>query len=178
MPLYALPGKQPSLTGGVWLAPNATVIGDVHLAENASVWWNAVLRGDNDPIRIGANSNIQDGSVLHTDKGVPLTVGNNVTVGHLVMLHGCTIGAGSLIGIKSVILNHAVIGENCLIGANTLIPEGRIIPPRSLVLGSPGKVVRSLGDEEVARLLWSAQHYVANARRYREHLRLLTDPVA
>ncbi|PKO83960.1 MAG: gamma carbonic anhydrase family protein [Betaproteobacteria bacterium HGW-Betaproteobacteria-11] len=170
MPLYALPGKKPAIADSAWLAPNATVIGDVHLAENTSIWWNAVLRGDNDPIRIGANSNIQDGSVLHTDEGVPLTLGENVTVGHLVMLHGCTIGNGSLIGIKSVILNHAVIGENCLIGANTLIPEGKLIPPRSLVVGSPGKVVRSLTDEEVARLLWSARHYVANARRYREQL--------
>lgn len=178
MPLYALPGKQPSLARGVWLAPNATIIGDVQLAENASVWWNAVLRGDNDPIRIGANSNIQDGSVLHTDEGVPLTIDHDVTVGHLVMLHGCTIGAGSLIGIKSVILNHAVIGESCLIGANTLIPEGRIIPPRSLVLGSPGKVVRNLSDDEVARLLASARHYVSNARRYQERLTSFADPSA
>lgn len=176
MPLYALPEKRPVIADGVWIAPNATVIGDVRLAENASIWWNAVLRGDNDPIDIGANSNIQDGSVLHTDEGVPLNVGRNVTVGHLAMLHGCTIGDGSLIGIKSVILNHAVIGENCLIGANSLIPEGRVIPPRSLVMGSPGKVVRELTDEEVARLLHSAQHYVANARRYHASLKDIALP--
>ena len=121
--------------------------------------------------RIGENSNIQDGSVLHTDDGVPLTVGANVTVGHLAMLHGCTIGEGSLIGIKSVILNGAVIGEQSLIGANSLIPEGKIIPPRSLVMGSPGKVVRELTDEEVARIVYSVELYVANARRYREKLK-------
>ncbi|MDO8315699.1 MAG: gamma carbonic anhydrase family protein [Rugosibacter sp.] len=170
MPIYSLTDKQPVIGKNVWIAPNATVIGNVHLATNASIWWNAVLRGDNDPIRIGENSNIQDGSVLHTDEGVPLTVGANVTVGHLVMLHGCTIGAGSLIGIKSVILNGAVIGENSLIGANSLIPEGKIIPPRSLVMGSPGKVVRELTDEEVARILCGVELYVANARRYRETL--------
>jgi carbonic anhydrase/acetyltransferase-like protein (isoleucine patch superfamily) len=170
MPIYSLAGKQPVIGNNVWVAPNATVIGDVYLAANSSIWWNAVLRGDNDPIRIGENSNIQDGSVLHTDDGVPLTVGANVTVGHLVMLHGCTIGAGSLIGIKSVILNGAVIGENCLIGANSLIPEGKVIPPRSMVMGSPGKVVRELSDEEVARIAYSVQLYVANAQRYREQL--------
>lgn len=178
MALYSLTDRQPVIGNNAWVVPNATIIGDVRLAENASIWWNAVLRGDNDPIRIGENSNIQDGSVLHTDEGVSLNVGRNVTVGHLVMLHGCSIGDGSLIGIKSVILNHAVIGENCLIGANSLIPEGRVIPSRSLVMGSPGKVVRELTDEEVARLLYSAQHYVANARRYREQLAMLADSAA
>ncbi len=170
MPVFAIDDKRPQLALGSWVAPNATVIGDVRLAENASVWWNAVLRGDNDPITIGENTNIQDGSVLHTDAGVPLTLGRDVTVGHLVMLHGCTVGDGSLIGIKSVILNRAVIGRNCLIGANTLIPEGKVIPDRSLVMGSPGKVVRELTDEEVARLLASAAHYVENARRYAARL--------
>lgn len=170
MPIYSLTDKQPVIGKNAWVAPNATVIGDVHLAANSSIWWNAVLRGDNDPIRIGDNSNIQDGSVLHTDDGVPLSVGANVTVGHLVMLHGCTIGAGSLIGIKSVILNGAVIGEQSLIGANSLIPEGKIIPPRSLVMGSPGKVVRELSDEEVARIAYSVQLYVVNAQRYRTQL--------
>ncbi len=176
MPLYSLGNKQPSLGHGVWIADNATVIGDVRLGDNASVWWSAVLRGDNDPISIGANSNIQDGSVLHTDDGVPLTMGANVTVGHLVMLHGCTIGDGALIGIKSVILNGATIGANSIIGANSLIPEGKVIPERSLVMGSPGKVVRELTDEEVARLQWSAQHYVENARRYRAGLAVFTPP--
>lgn len=170
MPLFTIDERRPQLGTGAWVAPNATVIGDVRLAENASVWWNAVLRGDNDPITIGENTNIQDGSVLHTDAGVPLTLGRDVTVGHLVMLHGCTVGDGSLIGIKSVILNRAVVGRNCLIGANALIPEGKTIPDRSLVMGSPGKVVRELTDEEVARLLASAAHYVENARRYAARL--------
>jgi carbonic anhydrase/acetyltransferase-like protein (isoleucine patch superfamily) len=144
------------------------VIGDVRLAARASIWWNAVLRGDNDPICIGENSNVQDGSVLHTDEGVPLTLGANVTVGHLVMLHGCTIGDGSLIGIGSIVLNRAAIGRHSIVGANTLIPEGKAFPERVLIVGSPGKVVRELSDEEVARLLLAAQGYVANARRYRE----------
>jgi len=173
MPIYALAAKQPALHATSWVAPGAIVIGDVRLAENASVWWNAVLRGDNDPIKVGANTNIQDGSVLHTDPGAPLTLERDVTVGHLVMLHGCTVGAGSLIGIKSVILNHAVIGKSCLIGANTLIAEGKVIPERSLVMGSPGKVVRELTDEEVARLAAAAARYVENARRYATQLQAL-----
>jgi carbonic anhydrase/acetyltransferase-like protein (isoleucine patch superfamily) len=171
MPVYRLGDKIPQLGADVWVAPNATVIGDVRLAENVSIWWNAVLRGDNDPIAIGTNTNIQDGSVLHTDAGVPLHIGRDVTVGHLVMLHGCTVGDGSLIGIKSVILNGAVIGKHCLIGANTLIPEGKVIPDRSLVMGSPGKVVRELSDEQIARIAQSAAHYVDNARRYRQSLK-------
>jgi len=168
--VYCLGDKRPQLGRDVWVAPNATLIGDVRLGDNASIWWNSVLRGDNDPITIGANTNIQDGSVLHTDDGVPLNVGAGVTVGHLVMLHGCTIGEGSLIGIKSVILNGAVIGKGCLIGANSLIPEGKVIPDYSLVMGSPGKVVRQLTEEQVAKLAASATHYVANARRYRVQL--------
>jgi carbonic anhydrase/acetyltransferase-like protein (isoleucine patch superfamily) len=169
MSIYTLGEKKPVLGRDAWIA-NATVIGDVRLGDEASIWWNAVLRADNDTISIGAGSNIQDGSVLHADEGVPLTLGANVTVGHMVMLHGCTVGEQSLIGIKSVILNRAVIGRHCLIGANSLIPEGKVIPERSLVMGSPGKVVRELNDEEVARLLLAAQGYVANARRYREKL--------
>jgi carbonic anhydrase/acetyltransferase-like protein (isoleucine patch superfamily) len=172
--IYRLGDKIPQLAAGVWVAPNATVIGDVRLGENVSIWWNAVLRGDNDPIAIGANTNLQDGSVLHTDEGVPMHIGRDVTVGHLVMLHGCTVGDGSLIGIKSVILNGAVIGKNCLIGANTLIPEGKVIPDRSLVMGSPGKVVRELSDEQVARIAHSAAHYVHNARRYQQLLEEIT----
>ncbi len=172
MAIYSIGDRQPSLGRDVWIAPNATIIGDVRLGDNASVWWNAVLRGDNDTIAIGAGSNIQDGSVLHADAGVPLTLGASVTVGHLVMLHGCTVGEESLIGIKTVILNHAVIGRHCIIGANSLIPEGKVIPERSLVVGSPGKVVRQLSDEEVARLQRSAQGYVANAQRYRIGLKL------
>ncbi len=171
MAIYTLGDRQPVLGHEAWVAPNATIIGDVRLGDQASVWWNAVVRGDNDTITIGAGSNIQDGSVLHADDGVPLTIGANVTVGHLVMLHGCTVGEQSLIGIKSVILNKAVIGRHCIIGANSLIPEGKVIPERSLVMGSPGKVVRQLTDEEVARLLLAAQGYVDNARRYRAQLK-------
>jgi len=172
MAIYTIGDRRPSLGRDVWIAPNATIIGDVRLGDNASVWWNAVLRGDNDTIAIGAGSNIQDGSVLHADAGVPLTLGAHVTVGHLVMLHGCTIGDESLIGIKTVILNNAMIGRHCIIGANSLIPEGKQIPERSLVMGSPGKVVRQLRDDEVARLQRSAQGYVANALRYRNTLNL------
>lgn len=170
MPVYRLGDKIPQLASGVWIAPNATVIGDVRLAENVSIWWNAVLRGDNDPITIGAHTNIQDGSVLHTDAGVPMTIGRDVTVGHMVMLHGCTVGDGALIGIKSVILNGASIGKDCLIGANTLIPEGKVIPDRSLVMGSPGKVVRELTDAQVAHIAHAAAHYVHNAERCRQFL--------
>ncbi|RLJ64582.1 gamma carbonic anhydrase family protein [Sulfurisoma sediminicola] len=170
MSVFRIADRSPRIDPGAWIAPNATVIGDVSLAAGASIWWNAVLRGDNDPIVIGENSNIQDGSVLHTDEGVPLTLGRDITVGHMVMLHGCTVGDGSLIGIGSIVLNRAVIGRHCLIGANSLIPEGKVIPERSLVMGSPGKVVRELSDEEVARLLHGAAHYVDNARRYRKEL--------
>ena len=170
MTLYALADKRPQLGNAVWVAENASVIGDVRLGDNASVWFGAVLRGDNDPIVVGANSNIQDGSVVHTDDGVACVIGDKVTVGHLVMLHGCTIGDGSLIGIKSVILNRAVIGKHCIIGANTLISEGKVIPDRSLVVGSPGKIVRQLTDLEVQFLEGSAHHYVENARRFANNL--------
>lgn len=166
MTLYSLDDKHPQLADQVWIAPNATVIGNVRLGRNVSLWWNTVLRGDNDPITIGEDSNIQDGSVLHTDIGAPLTVGRGVTVGHMVVLHGCTVGDDTLIGIKSVILNRAVIGRNCLIGANSLIPEGKTIPDRSLVMGSPGKIIRELTDEEVARIQRTARNYVENGRRY------------
>lgn len=171
MAIYSLGERHPVLGRDAWIAPNATVIGDVRLGDKASIWWNAVLRADNDTITIGAESNIQDGSVLHADEGVPLTLGARVTVGHMVMLHGCTIGDETLIGIKSVILNKAVIGRHCIIGANSLIPEGKVIPDRSLVMGSPGKVVRQLSDEEVLWLHGAAQGYVANASRYRAELK-------
>jgi carbonic anhydrase/acetyltransferase-like protein (isoleucine patch superfamily) len=174
MPVYRLGDKKPQLDTNVWIAPNATVIGDVRLAENVSIWWNAVLRGDNDPITIGAGTNIQDGSILHTDEGIPLTLGRDITVGHMVMLHGCTVGDGTLVGIKSVVLNGAVIGKHCLIGANTLIPEGKEIPDRSLVMGSPGKVIRELTDEQLARFARNAPHYVNNATRYRKFLEEIT----
>jgi carbonic anhydrase/acetyltransferase-like protein (isoleucine patch superfamily) len=168
--IYSLGERKPEFRGEVFVSDSATVVGSVLLENNTSVWFNAIIRADNELITVGENSNVQDGSVLHTDAGVPLVVGRNVTIGHLVMLHGCTIGDNSLIGIKSVILNRAVIGRNCLIGANSLIPEGKVIPDGSLVLGSPGKVVRALSDEEIERLKHSAEHYVENARRYRASL--------
>jgi carbonic anhydrase/acetyltransferase-like protein (isoleucine patch superfamily) len=165
--LYSLDDRRVELRGSHhFVAPDAALIGRVVLEHEASVWFQAVIRGDNDPIVVGAGSNIQDGAVLHTDDGVPLTVGAGVTVGHQAMLHGCTIGEGALIGIKAVVLNHAVIGRECLIGACALIPEGKVIPDRSLVMGTPGKVVRTLTDAEVAGIRAIAAGYVANARRY------------
>jgi len=160
-----------------FVADNAVLIGSVVLEDQASVWFNAVLRADNDIIRIGAGSNIQDGSVLHTDAGFPLTVGRHVTVGHMVMLHGCTIGDNSLIGIHSVILNGAKIGANCLIGAYTLITEGKKIPDNSLVIGRPGRVIRSINRNEEKMLHYSADLYVQNMRRYRTSLALERDTV-
>jgi carbonic anhydrase/acetyltransferase-like protein (isoleucine patch superfamily) len=153
-----------------WIAPNATLVGKVRLERGASVWFNCVLRGDNELIQIGENSNVQDGSVMHTDMGYPLTLGTGVTIGHKAMLHGCTVGDYSLIGINAVILNGAKIGKYCLIGANTLIPEGKVIPDGSLVMGSPGKVVRELTDQQKKMLEASAAHYVHNAQRYAREL--------
>lgn len=157
-------------SGQFWIAPNASVIGNVILEENASIWFNAVLRGDNEPIVIGENTNVQDGSILHTDIGCPLTLGRDVTVGHLAMLHGCTIGDNSLIGIGAVILNRAIIGKNCIIGAKSLIPEGKVIPDNSLVMGAPGKVVRELEEPQIQAIKASALHYVENWKRYRDTL--------
>ncbi len=152
--------------GEYFVADNARVIGNVILQEGASVWFGAVIRGDNEPITIGSNSNIQDGAVLHSDPGFPLTVGNNVTVGHMAMLHGCTVGEGSLIGIGAVVLNGAKIGRNCLIGAKALIGEGKEIPDNSMVLGAPGRVVRTFTDEQAAALGINARHYVENGKRF------------
>ena len=157
---------------GNWIAPNATLIGKVILEKDASVWFNATLRGDNEPITLGERSNVQDGCVLHTDPGFPLILMPNVTVGHLVMLHGCTIGAGSLIGIGAVILNGAIIGENCLIGAGTLVPEGKIIHANSLVIGKPGKVTRPLNKDDLQQLARASEHYVVNAQKYMKSLRV------
>ena len=171
--IYSLGKNKVDIRGAdYFVADNATVIGLVALENNVSVWFNAVIRGDNELITIGENSNIQDGAVLHTDPGVPLTVGKNVTVGHKVMLHGCTIGDNSLIGINSVILNGAKIGKNCLIGANSLIPEGKEIPDGSLVMGSPGKVVRTLSGQQQEALLLSANTYVKNFKRFKKELQL------
>jgi len=153
-----------------WVAPNATLIGKVRLQAGASVWFGAVLRGDNELIDIGENSNVQDGTVMHTDMGVPLTLGKGVTIGHNAMLHGCTVGDYSLVGINAVILNGARIGKHCIIGANALIPEGKEIPDGSLVMGSPGKVVRELTEQQKRMLEASAAHYVHNAQRYAREL--------
>ena len=149
-----------------WIAPTAAVIGKVRLDKGASVWFGAVLRGDNELIHIGENSNVQDGTVMHTDMGFPLTLGKGVTVGHNVMMHGCTVDDYSLIGINAVILNGAKIGKYCIIGANSLIPEGKVIPDGSLVMGSPGKVVRELTEQQRKMLEGSAAHDVHNAQRY------------
>jgi carbonic anhydrase/acetyltransferase-like protein (isoleucine patch superfamily) len=173
--IYSLGDRTPVLEGkGHFIAGNASVIGDVRLLDRASVWFNCVLRGDNELIEIGAGSNVQDGAVLHTDLGYPLTVGRDVTVGHKVMLHGCTIGNNSLIGIGSTILNGATIGENCLVGAHALVTEGKSFPDGSLILGSPAKVVRPLTAEEIAGISEAAQHYVANAARFESELRPAT----
>lgn len=172
MAQYALDGVAPELPvgGDVWIAPGAQVIGRVRLEAGASVWFGAVVRGDNEPIVVGAGSNLQEHVVLHTDPGFPLTIGPECTVGHKAMLHGCRIGAGSLIGMGATVLNGAVIGENCLIGAGALIPEGREIPDGALVMGMPGKVVRSLDTAAIEGLRASARHYRANAKRFQAGL--------
>jgi len=168
MALYELDGTGVTTPGEgrYWVAPSAVLIGKVSLEEDASVWFGSVIRGDNEPIRVGARSNVQEGCVLHTDPGYPLTIEEDCTIGHMVMLHGCTIGRGSLIGIGSILLNGVKIGEECLVGANTLIPEGKVIPPRSMVLGSPGKIVRELTSEDVARFGGAAGRYVTNWKRF------------
>jgi carbonic anhydrase/acetyltransferase-like protein (isoleucine patch superfamily) len=169
MTAYRLGERVPTLpeSGEYWIAPTAAVIGNVILQKNASVWWGAVLRGDNEPITIGENSNVQDNSVLHTDMGSPLIIGANVTVGHLVMLHGCTVGDGALIGIGAVVLNGAKIGKNCLVGAGALVTEGKEFPDGSMILGSPAKVVRELAPEQAARMGMGALHYVENWKRFK-----------
>lgn len=176
MAVYALDSREPVIGDGSWIADNATVIGRVILGRNVSIWYNSVLRGDNDPITIGDNSNVQDSCVLHNDDGVPLTLGANVTIGHMVMLHGCTIGDGTLVGINAVVLNHARIGRDCLIGAKTLIPEGREIPDRSLVVGTPGRIIRTLTDEEVIRNRRGAANYVRHLTEHAQGLRRLDTP--
>jgi carbonic anhydrase/acetyltransferase-like protein (isoleucine patch superfamily) len=171
--LYNLGNVTPELPNDdeYWIAPTAAVMGRVVLKKNASVWWGAVLRGDNDPVVLGENSNVQDNSVLHTDTGSPLILGANVTIGHMVMLHGCTIGDNTLVGIGSIELNGAKIGKNCLIGANCLITEGKEIPDNSLVMGAPGKVVREVSEAQAAVMAGGALHYVENWKRYRRELK-------
>ena len=175
MALYEFDGIKPQLPdeGDYWIAPEAHVMGNVQMSKNSSVWFGSVVRGDNDPITIGENTNIQDNSVLHSDVGSPLSIGKDVTVGHRVMLHGCTIGDNCLIGIGSVILNNTKIGKNCLIGANSLITEGKDIPDNSMVMGSPGRVLRQLTDEQVAMINLSAEHYVHNWKRFAAGLKRL-----
>lgn len=170
--IYEFDGHRVVAEGDAWIAESADVIGRVRLKHYASIWFGAVLRGDVEEIVIGESSNIQDGSVLHADPGTPLIVGDYVTVGHQVMLHGCTIGENSLIGINAVVLNGAKIGKNCLIGANSLIPENKEIPDNSMVLGSPGKIVRQISDAQAAGLRASAEHYVANSQRFARTLRV------
>ena len=165
--IYALPNRIPEIHPGSYVAPSADIIGSVIVSENASVWFNAVLRGDNDFIRIGSGSNIQDGSVLHVDPGIPVNIGDNVTVGHSVMLHGCSIGDFTLVGVGSRVLNNALIGKNCIIGANTLITECKQFPDHSMIIGSPGKVVRELTDQEVENLHGYAELYVRKVALYR-----------
>lgn len=170
MAIYSLGECRPILAPTAWVAPGAHVIGRVELADGASVWFGAVLRGDNESILIGVGSNVQENAVLHTDMGFPLVVGADVTIGHQAMLHGCTVGDGSLIGIQAVVMNGAKIGRECLIGAGALVAEGKAIPDRSVVLGSPGKIVRELTDEDVVRLRAGAQSYVARAALFCEQL--------
>ncbi len=164
--LYRLGAQEVRAEGEYWVADNAVVVGKVLLKAGASVWFGATLRGDNELITLGEGSNVQDGAVLHTDPGYPLVVGSHVTIGHQAMVHGCTIGEGSLIGINAVVLNGAKIGKNCLIGANALIGERKEIPDNSMVLGSPGRVVKTMNDEQAAAIRLGAAHYVENARRY------------
>ncbi len=177
MPIYALDGHAPELPGAgqYWIAPDAHVIGRVRLAPDVGVWFGAVLRGDNELIDIGARSNIQEGAMLHTDMGAPLTVGADVTIGHHAILHGCTVGSGTLIGMGATVLNGARIGDGCLVGANALVTEGKSFPDHSLIVGSPAKAVRTLDAAAIEKLLGSAQSYVANWRRYAAGLRRL-DP--
>ena len=168
--IYQLDEVSPTVADDVFVAPGAHIIGNVELKHGASVWFNSVLRGDMDKLTIGENTNIQDGSVLHTDAGIPLNIGKGVTVGHKVMLHGCSIGDYSLIGINAVVLNGAKIGRFCIIGANALITENMEVPDYSVVMGSPGKVVKTLDESVEPKLKGSAAHYVENAKRYKESL--------
>ncbi|QIL69757.1 gamma carbonic anhydrase family protein [Diaphorobacter sp. HDW4B] len=171
MAVYELDGVAPIVPDSAWIADSAQVLGDVVLGEDASVWFGTVVRGDTDKITIGAGTNIQDASVLHADRGVPLVIGANVTVGHQVMLHGCTIGDETLIGIGAVVLNNAKIGKNCLVGAGSLVTEGKEFPDGSMILGSPAKVVKQLSPEQIEGLRRSARHYVENAHRFKKGLR-------
>lgn len=172
--LYKLDGLTPNIAANCFIAPTATLIGDVSLEKNCSVWFNVVIRADMDKVLIKENTNIQDGSILHLDKGFPLTIGKNVTVGHKVMLHGCTIGDNTLIGMNAVVLNGAKIGKHCIIGANALVTENMEVPDGHLAVGSPAKVVKALNEDAFKQLALSADHYVNNAKRYISHLSPIT----
>lgn len=174
MALYELDGIKPTLPNGFsWVAPNATVIGQVVIGIDASVWFGTVIRGDNEKIEIGAGSNIQENCVLHTDPGFPISIGLGCTIGHKAMIHGCVIGDNSLIGMGATVLNGAEIGKNCLIGAGALIPSGKVIPDNSLVMGMPGKIIKELDEEGIQELRRAADHYVENARRFSKGLKAL-----
>lgn len=173
MALYALDDLFPDIDPSAWVADNACVVGKVRLAAGASVWFGCTLRGDNEWITIGARSNVQEGTVMHTDLGFPLTLGADVTIGHQAMLHGCTVGDGALIGIQAVVLNGARIGRNCLVGAGSLVTEGKEFPEGALIMGSPAKVVRMLTPQQIEGMHHGAEHYVANAQRFARGLRRL-----
>jgi carbonic anhydrase/acetyltransferase-like protein (isoleucine patch superfamily) len=170
MSVYRLGDARPELADDCWVAPGAHVMAQVRMGAGASVWFGAILRGDNEPIELGARSNVQEGAVLHTDPGFPMNIGADCTIGHQAMLHGCRIGAGTLIGIQAIVLNGAVIGEQSLVAAGALVTEGKQFPPRSLILGTPAKAVRTLSEDEVKGLHDMAQRYAARAQRYRHEL--------
>ncbi len=173
MTAYSLGNVHPRLSddGSDWIAPNAFVIGDVELGRNVGVWFHSVLRGDNEPIIVGENTNLQEHAMLHTDMGFPLTIGKDCTIGHRALLHGCTIGDNTLIGMGAMIMNGAKIGKNCLIGANALVTEGKEIPDGSLVMGTPGKIIRELSQDEINRITLSAKHYVEAMHRVRDEMK-------
>ena len=173
MPLYALDDTQPTLPEGdrYWVAPDANVIGRVVIGEDVGIWFGATLRGDNEPITIGARSNIQEGVVVHTDPGRPVTIGKDCTIGHSAIIHGCTIGDNSLVGMGATVLNGAVIGRNCLVGANALVTEGKVFPDNSLIVGSPAKAIRTLDEAAIAGLTRSAENYVRNWQRFKKGLK-------
>jgi carbonic anhydrase/acetyltransferase-like protein (isoleucine patch superfamily) len=173
MAVYKLGEVSPTIAASAYIAPNATVIGNAVLADNSSVWFGATVRGDNETISIGVNSNVQDGAVLHTDPGFPMIVGANVSIGHQAMLHGCTVGDGSLIGIQAIVLNAAVIGKGCLVGAGAVVTERKVFADGTLILGAPAKVVRELTPEERENLLKIAATYVSRSAYYRIHLQML-----
>ena len=170
MAIYRLGDERPTLADSAWVADSAQLIGRVTLAAEASVWFGAVLRGDNEPLIVGRGSNVQENTVMHADEGFPVLIGEGVTIGHQVMLHGCTVGDGSLIGIQSIVLNGARIGKNCLVGAGSLVTEGKTFPDGVLIVGRPAKAVRELTPEQIEDLRWSARHYVERARLFREQL--------